>query len=74
MMCKNPERPNITTERIAFWASDGGDVRGMGITYRMVLEKRSKTRRKIACQRFDQKSASELAVNGESNIGGQLSG
>jgi hypothetical protein len=71
-MCKEAERPNITTERVVRWARDGGDEREMG--KRIAIDRRSKTRRKMACHRRVQKSASELAAKGALNIGGQLSG
>jgi hypothetical protein len=73
-MCSDAERANTTIERVVRQVSEGGDEQRMGRMCNMTLERRSNTRRKMACQRLVQKSASVMAVNGASNIGGQLSG
>jgi len=46
----------------------------MGRMESIESDRQANTRRKEACHRRVQKSASEMAVNGASNIGGQLSG
>ena len=52
----------------------GCEERGSGKGSSKKNEILSKQRRKMACQRLDQKSAKEVAVKGRSNIGGHDEG
>ena len=69
-MCSVAERLKTTIARVVRKTSEGGDERRMGRMCSMTLDKRLNTRRKIACHRRVQKSASVVAVNGASNIRG----